>query len=77
MLVDRKDSFYLAQETRIGQSASDPWDEHIDPLFNDETFTTPVIDSLSGGVKHADISGKDPAKIVRERDLSVLKERFT
>lgn len=76
MLVARQQIYTCRTRHELDSQPADPWDQHIAPLFNDETFTPPVVDRLSGGITRSDIAGIDPSKFVCERESSVLKTKF-
>lgn len=76
MIVARQQIKMCRTRHELDSQPSDPWDEHISPLFNDESYKPPVVDRLAGGVTRSDIIGIDPAKFICERDSSFLKSKF-
>eukprot|EP00177_Eucheuma_denticulatum_P005710 GFKZ01010406.1.p1 GENE.GFKZ01010406.1~~GFKZ01010406.1.p1 ORF type:complete len:471 (+),score=76.14 GFKZ01010406.1:658-2070(+) len=60
----------------LDPSYTDPWTEHIAPLFNDQGFRPDPVDTLSGGVTFSDIDSIDPKRRHHEREGVFLGRRF-
>lgn len=73
MLVARQKQFMYRNRHELEIQPANPWEDHIEKLFNDESFfTTHDEYLLSGGIKRSDIIGIDPSRYFCERDYSVL-----
>lgn len=55
---------------------TDPWDEYISGLFNDESFRPESVDMLAGGITRSDIDTINPAVLPCPRTASTLKTKF-
>lgn len=57
-------------------TTTDPWDEFIAELYNDDAFMPSPVHLLSGGVTRSDLDGIDPAQRPYHRTASTLKMKF-
>jgi hypothetical protein len=55
----------------------EPWDDHVEPLYNDRSFCPEAQARLFIGVGRSDVNGVDPSKLYHERTGDMLKSKFS
>lgn len=55
----------------------DPWIQHIDPLFNDDSFTVEPVHCLCGGVSASEIAELKPTLCPHRKEKGILKRKTT
>jgi hypothetical protein len=61
----------------LDEQAVEPWDDHVDPLYNDRSFCREAQALQLNSVGKGDVDGVDPSKLYHERTGDMLKSKFS